>query len=74
MTAIPFRLVTFDLDGTLTRVHGWSEIARFVGREPQRAESNRRFFSREIGEDVHLKNLLDLAVGHTVLELEGVLA
>jgi phosphoserine phosphatase len=74
MAAVPFRLVTFDLDGTLTRVHGWGEIARFVGREAERADSNRRFFAREIGEDAHLKNLLDLAVGHTVRELEGVLA
>jgi phosphoserine phosphatase len=74
MAADRFRLVTFDLDGTLTSVHGWREIARSLGRERELAESDRRFFAREIGEDAHLKNLLDLAVGCTVPELERILA
>ena len=66
--------MTFDLDGTLTRVHGWRLIARAFGREPEYDASNRRFFAHEISEDVHLKHLLDLAVGRTLPEVEQVLA
>ena len=69
-----FRLVTFDLDGTLTTVHGWRVIAAAVGREQEYERSQRRFFAREIGEDEHLKNLLDLAVGRTLDELTQILS
>ena len=68
-----FRLVTFDLDGTLTTVHGWWVIAQAVHRESDYLESNRRFFSRAIGEDEHLQNLLDLAVGLSRREVERLL-
>jgi len=70
----PWRLVTVDIDGTLTRVHGWKEIARQFGRLPEFESTNRRFFAREIGEDAHLANLLDIATGHTVAEVEEVLS
>ena len=73
-TTFPWRLVTVDIDGTLTRVHGWRAIARAFGREPDYAESNRRFFAREIGEDEHLADLLRVAEGRTVPEVETVLA
>ena len=69
----PFRLITVDVDGTLTRVHGWRAIAQAFGREPEFDATNRRFFAREISEDEHLRNLLDIAVGHTVSEVERVL-
>jgi phosphoserine phosphatase len=69
----PWRLITFDLDGTLTRVHGWRPIAERAGRLPEYVRSNRRFFAGEIGEDVHLQDLLALAQGLTVSEVEEVL-
>lgn len=72
--SFPWRLVTVDIDGTLTRVHGWWEIARAFGREAAYERSTRRFRAREIGEDEHLANLLALAEGHTVPEVEAVLA
>jgi len=74
MASFPFRLVTVDIDGTLTRVHGWRVVARAFGREADFDASNRRFFAQEISEDVHLRNLRDLAVGHSVREVEEVLA
>lgn len=73
-TPFPWRLVTVDIDGTLTRVHGWRAIARAFGREADYEESNRRFFAREIGEDEHLADLLELAQGRTLSEIETVLA
>lgn len=73
-STFPWRLVTVDIDGTLTRVHGWRAIARAFGREPEYERSNRRFFAREIGEDEHLSDLLALARGRTVAEVETVLA
>lgn len=71
---IPWRLVTVDIDGTLTRVHGWQQIGRAFGREAEYDRSNRRFFAHEIGEDEHLAHLLALAEGRTVPEIETVLA
>jgi phosphoserine phosphatase len=70
----PWRLVTVDIDGTLTIVHGWREIAVAFGRLPAYEGSQRRFAAREIGEDEHLADLLDLATGHTVVEVETVVA
>lgn len=71
--AFPWRLVTVDIDGTLTRVHGWKGIARAFGRLGPFEETNRRFFARQIGEDVHLADLLAIATGHTVAEVEAIL-
>ena len=70
----PWRLVTVDIDGTLTVGHGWRPIARAFGELPKFEDSNRRFFAHEIGEDAHLRNLLGIATGHTVAEVEAVLA
>ena len=69
----PWYLVTVDIDGTLTRTHGWKEIAVAFGRLEGFEETNRRFFAHQIDEDVHLADLLDLATGHTVAEVEAVL-
>lgn len=74
MHRLPFRLVTVDIDGTLTRVHGWRVIARAFGREADFEASNQRFFAHEASEDEHLLALVDLAVGHSVREVEHVLA
>jgi len=69
----PWRLVTVDIDGTLTVGHGWRPIAEAFGGLPAFEESNRRFFAGEIGEDAHLTNLLRITTGRTVAEVEAVL-
>lgn len=69
-----FRLVTFDIDGTLTTVHGWRVLAEAAGRSADYERSNRRFLNGEIGEDRHLSDLLGLAEGLWVEELEAILA
>ncbi|MGP8158557.1 MAG: HAD family hydrolase [Thermoplasmata archaeon] len=69
----PWRLVTVDIDGTLTRTHGWREVAVAFGSLGAFEESQRRFSAHQIGEDTHLADLLDLATGHTVAEVEVVL-
>jgi phosphoserine phosphatase len=68
----PWRLVTVDIDGTLTRGHGWKDIAVAFDRLDAFDRTNRRFFAHEIGEDAHLADLLDIATGHTVTEVEAI--
>jgi phosphoserine phosphatase len=72
MSAATYRLVTVDIDGTLTRVHGWRVISRAIGREADFDATNLRFFAHEISEDEHLRNLVGLAVRHSVSELESI--
>ncbi len=74
MDPFPWRLVTVDIDGTLTLGHGWRAIAEAVGRVPDYEASNRRFFAREAGEDEHLVDLLDLATGQPVERIVGIVA
>lgn len=69
----PWRLVTVDIDGTLTLIHGWRRIAERFGRESEYRSSNARFQRKEIGEDPHLTDLLGLAHGHTIAEVVSVL-
>lgn len=71
---VPFRLVSFDIDGTLVRGHGWEVIARARGREAEYRATNDRFRSGAEDEDEHLRRLLDLAVGATVPEMEALVA
>lgn len=73
MLGSPWRLVTVDIDGTLTLIHGWRRIAERFGREPEYRSSNARFQRKEIGEDPHLMDLLGLAHGHTIAEVVSVL-
>jgi phosphoserine phosphatase len=68
-----WRLVTVDIDGTLTTSHGWREMAAAFDRLPEYDESNRRFFAHEIGEDEHLADLLDVTTGRSLPEVEAVL-
>jgi phosphoserine phosphatase len=72
--ALPWKLVTIDIDGTLTLVHGWRFLAERLGRLPDYERTNRRFYLREIGEDEHLRDLLKLAVGHRLDAIEAILA
>jgi phosphoserine phosphatase len=67
-------LVTVDIDGTLTTVHGWKAIADAVGRTREFESTQRRFLARQIGEDEHLKDMLEIAEGRTLAEVEGALA
>jgi phosphoserine phosphatase len=69
----PWRLVTVDIDGTLTRVHGWAAIADAVGRTAEFDRSQRRFFAHRIGEDEHLRDLLGLVAGRPLSEVEAAL-
>lgn len=70
----PWRLVTVDIDGTLTRTHGWREVAVAFGRLSAFEATNRRFRAHEVDEDRHLAALLDIAAGHTVAEVVAVVA
>jgi phosphoserine phosphatase len=65
MPEFRWRLVTFDIDGTLTRIHGWRALARARGREAEYEERTRRYGAGEVGEDEHLAHLLSFAVGLT---------
>ena len=70
----PYRLVTFDLDGTLTQGHGWAMIADAAGRTAEYQRTNRRFLAHQVGEDEHLEELLELAAGLSVERLHQLLA
>lgn len=73
MSAFPWKLVTVDIDGTLTTVHGWRRIAEATGRTAAYRASNEAFFSRRTSEDAHLGSLLSLAEGLTITEVESLL-
>ncbi len=51
-TAPVWPLVTVDIDGTLTTVHGWKVLSAAFGRSREFARTQRRFFRAAIGEDV----------------------
>lgn len=68
-----WRLVTVDIDGTLTRGHGWDRLADAFHARRAYDESNRRFYAHEIGEDEHLTDLLNITTGHLVSEVDGLL-
>jgi phosphoserine phosphatase len=67
-------LVTVDVDGTLTTVHGWQVIADALGRRAEFDRSRRRFFAREIDEDQHLAEMLEVAADAPLSEVETALA
>lgn len=73
MGDFPWRLVTFDIDGTLTRGHGWHFIAERTGRLAQFEAADARYRAGEVGEDAHLRALLNIGVGHTIAEVEAIL-
>jgi phosphoserine phosphatase len=66
-------MVTFDIDGTLTRGHGWRFLAERTGQLAAYQRSNDRFFQHAASEDEHLRELMQLAAGRTVSEIESVL-
>jgi phosphoserine phosphatase len=69
----PYRLVTVDIDGTLTLVHGWEVIATELGRSEAYDRTERLYRAGEIGEDEHLRNLLALAEGVSTSKLGRIL-
>lgn len=70
----PWRLVTVDIDGTLTIGHGWRFVAVAFGRAGQYDRAMARVRSREAGEDETIAALLAIAEGHTVREVETIVA
>lgn len=69
----PWRLLTVDIDGTLTRTHGWKEIARTFDRLPEFERTNREFRAGRLEEDTHIADFLRIAQGHTLAELQQAL-
>jgi phosphoserine phosphatase len=73
MARAPWRLVTVDIDGTLTLVHGWRVIAERFGRVERYERTMARIRARAATEDETITELVSLAEGHTVGEVEEVL-
>jgi phosphoserine phosphatase len=67
-------LVTVDIDGTLTTVHGWKAIADALGRSAEFERTQQRFLAHTIGEDEHLEDMLRIAEGRSIAEVEQALA
>ncbi|HZY70450.1 MAG TPA: haloacid dehalogenase-like hydrolase [Thermoplasmata archaeon] len=74
MPSFPWRLVTFDIDGTLTLVHGWKYIADRRGLAEQWRRSTSRYLRKESTENEHLKELLGLGAGLSRRELYAFLS
>lgn len=73
MAPYPWKLVTIDIDGTLTTVHGWLRIAAACGREVDYQRAHAAIERGIQDEDAHLRALFGLAVGMSRAELSEVL-
>ncbi|MHB1435814.1 MAG: HAD family hydrolase [Thermoplasmata archaeon] len=69
-----WKLLTVDIDGTLTRGHGWQFIADGFGRRNEYEAAMEEFRRGAVSEDRHLERLLTLASGHTVEEVHALVA
>jgi phosphoserine phosphatase len=69
MARSPWRLVTVDIDGTLTLVHGWRVLAERFGRVELYERTMARIRAREAGEDETINGLVSIAEGRTVAEV-----
>jgi phosphoserine phosphatase len=69
----PWRLVTVDIDGTLTLVHGWRILAERFDRVEFYERTMARIRARAASEDATIAALLSIAEGHTVAEVVEVL-
>jgi phosphoserine phosphatase len=74
MTRGPWRLATFDLDGTLTLVHGWRALGEAFGRVDQYERAMAAIRSGRAPENETLTALLRITEGRTVDQVEAVLA
>jgi phosphoserine phosphatase len=72
VAAFPYRLVTVDIDGTLTAGHGWRYLAERRGRLADYHQTQSDFSAGRSDEDVHLRHLLDLATGVSRRELDDI--
>jgi phosphoserine phosphatase len=72
MPTFPYRLVTVDIDGTLTAGHGWRYLAERRGRLPAYYQTQSDFTAGRSDENVHLRHLLDLASGASRRELDDI--
>jgi phosphoserine phosphatase len=70
----PWRLVTFDIDGTLTLGHGWRLFAEQFGRTEAYERTMARIRARRATEDETLTALLQINEGRTLAEVEAVIA
>jgi phosphoserine phosphatase len=70
----PWRLVTVDIDGTLTLVHGWKVLAERFGRTDQYERAMAGIRGGTATEDATIAALVSIAVGRTVPEVRQVLA
>jgi phosphoserine phosphatase len=73
VSSFPFRLVSFDIDGTLTRGHGWRFLAEQLGRLPEYDATDARYHRHTETEDEHLRRLLLIARGTPIGRIEGIL-
>jgi phosphoserine phosphatase len=73
MSEPPWKLITVDLDGTLTLGHGWAFIASELGRQKEYQVINEAYLAGNVGESEHLQELLALARGHRVAEIDAIL-
>lgn len=73
LTDFPWRLITVDIDGTLTTVHGWERIASALGRTAEYRVEHDRIDRGEVDEDTHLRILFGFATGLTEARLDQVL-
>jgi phosphoserine phosphatase len=71
MSDFPWRLVTIDIDGTLTVGHGWSILAREAGRANAYRRESTKIRGHGIDEDAHLRVLFGLATGLTPGRLDA---
>ncbi len=74
MASARWPLVTVDIDGTLTRRHGWEVIADALGRRRAFDRTAAALRAGAIGEDEHLRNLLAIATGAPLAKVEAALA
>ncbi|MCI4363636.1 MAG: hypothetical protein L3K13_04955, partial [Thermoplasmata archaeon] len=73
MSPFSWKLVTLDVDGTITRGHGWAFIASALGRSEEFSRLNAKFLAGGTGEKEHLRGLLALARGHSATEIGEIL-
>ncbi|MCI4325923.1 MAG: HAD hydrolase family protein [Thermoplasmata archaeon] len=73
MATFPYRLVCVDIDGTLTRGHGWSTMADRLGRTPLYTRTAELYRSGQVDEDTHLQNLFAITEGVSLPELATIL-
>jgi len=74
MGGFPYRLVTLDIDGTLTMGHGWATVADELGRSESFHATQAAFRAGRLSEDEHLRNLLAIADGSSTGELARILS